>query len=237
MTKKFISNIDRVDFELFHGVCLSAQYNSGEYHLGLYKSLGISIPDEIRHARLTRAAEFLAGRYLSALCLNSLQSKITSVAVGLNREPIFPKGFIGSISHSHGFVICMVSKQTQHAVSGIDVEYMLEGVTCGDIYAYVINTSEQFLIDKETHSPNLIVTLFFSIKESVFKALFPFLNKFFDFNALSIIEVNWESCMWSAVLNYSLTEQLHKGKKVKGGFKIDEYKVISWINLIEGVVQ
>lgn len=227
-----IKGLNKNNLELFHGVCLSAQYNINEYHADMYKSLGIFMPNEIKHAKDIRAAEFLAGRYLAALCLSSLQAKTTSVAIGANREPIFPKGFIGSISHSHDFVICMVSKQTDHVTCGIDVEHILEEKACHEIHAYVINAAERRLISRETHALNLMVTLSFSIKEAVFKALFPLVNKFFDFNTLDILEINWQCHTWSARLNYALTEQLHNGMKLKGNFAVDEYKVISWVNSI-----
>ena len=67
------------------------------------------LPEPLRAAAPKRQREFLAGRHCAA---HALRTAGLPETVGLqDRAPIWPKGAVGSISHSDARVVAVVSKR------------------------------------------------------------------------------------------------------------------------------
>jgi 4'-phosphopantetheinyl transferase EntD len=128
-----------------------------------------------------RKKEFRAGRHSAHSALSQLQAPWHPLLRGEKRQPLWPSGFLGSITHCRGSCVAVCAKSEDLAGVGIDVE-PLEPLPKGvDRY---IHTAK----DDETISANsaLPERLIFSAKESIYKCYFPLIEQFMEFQSVSL---------------------------------------------------
>lgn len=135
-----------------------------------------------------RRKEFSSGRILAQRCLTSLGQQLTPIGCGVNREPLWPNGAVGSIAHTGTFttaVVCLPNKKLQTAGIGIDAE--LCGRLDADIWPTVFTPPEIESLEQESPlEKNLMATCMFSAKEAVYKAQFPLTRRFIEFDEVAI---------------------------------------------------
>lgn len=158
-------------------------------------SLGRAVPSRIH--------EFAAGRCCSRAALARLGISSGPVLVGSHREPLFPPGVVGSITHTRDFCAAAVALKGRTVSLGIDAEAnqtLPEGV--GEL---VMEAAELQEFSGVVLAPEIAVdALLFSAKESVFKAVFPFARTYFGFEdcvvlpprAPGTLRVHRESRVW-----------------------------------------
>ena len=123
------------------------------------------------HGRRVRRAEFLAGRRCASELLSALGSLCTGVPVGPNGRPVWPAGYVGSISHSEGLAIAAVNRTCNVDGIGIDCQKLLTQEVAARVAGLVARRCECGTSLSE--APTL-VTVLFSVKESAFKAVSQF---------------------------------------------------------------
>lgn len=135
----------------------------------------------LHKAVVKRQAEFVAGRKLAQQALKQIgQGYDRPIAIGTHREPIWPAGITGSIAHCDGWAVCTVLK-AEHLSLGIDIEHRLEYQTASEVQA-MIGTAQEWALLAQQFDLASAVTLLFSAKESLFKALFPQVQIYLDFS-------------------------------------------------------
>lgn len=112
-----------------------------------------------------RKAEHLAGRIAAVLALREFGLK-TVPGIGEHRQPLWPEGLFGSISHSATTALAVVSP---HPV-GLDIEAIFTPHTAADLADSIVDNREQLLLQISPEPFPLALTLAFSAKESVYKA-------------------------------------------------------------------
>ena len=135
------------------------------------------LPEEERHvvsAVPKRRREFSSGRGCARRALAQLGIPDGSFAIDRreDRTPIWPDGFIGSISHTAGHCAAVVSRNDSVLGIGIDAE---DGSPLKpEIAARICRPGELArLASLGTHDPLRWAKLVFSAKESFYKAHFP----------------------------------------------------------------
>ncbi|HEY3590530.1 MAG TPA: enterobactin synthase subunit EntD [Buttiauxella sp.] len=160
--------------------------------------------NRLSHAVNKRKAEHLAGRIAAnqALKFHGIMDYIPGI--GLHREPCWPPGFTGSITHSGNVALATVitDNPLQRTGLGIDFEEIITPQVAEDIYGGIIDCAEKELIGTSSFPFNYALTLVFSAKESLFKALFRHVGRYFDFSAVSITEIDGQ--LLTLTLNHSL---------------------------------
>ncbi len=157
--------------------------------------LGLALPVTLDKAVQKRKAEFLAGRYCARAALAQLDGSLAvNIGIGANREPLWPPGFVGSITHTHGYASAIVARQAQVRALGLDSESWIDAQKVASVSPQILSprdnhTGQMHLFD----SPSHYLTLVFSAKESLFKCLFPLVNRFFDFQAAIITPLPGDS--------------------------------------------
>jgi 4'-phosphopantetheinyl transferase EntD len=126
-----------------------------------------------------RQREFRAGRNAAHTALNQLGAPTGPLLRGNRRQPLWPKGFLGSISHCADKCVAVCAMEGGIAGLGIDVE-PLKPLSQG--IAGYINTEEESAF-MEQHS-DLPARLIFSAKESLYKCYYPLLKRFFGFQSV-----------------------------------------------------
>lgn len=160
---------------------LSDLEDQWENHLGL-------LPENSERFAEKRKKEFIAGR-LCALNSLSILNKDFNLAppVGENREPLWPSGIVGAISHTKIQAAAIVSKNLSHL--GIDIEAIIEPERFNKISTQFIAETERGIICDDPYRGTIV----FSAKESLFKALYPSVKTFFGFLDAQVIEITRNS--------------------------------------------
>jgi len=226
----YIRNISKQKLQNFPGVYYQCEYSSGLYSDSMVNELlGSNLPQSLSKAVTKRKAEFVAGRYMAKRALTSLKSKDITVGISKNREPIWPQSFTGSISHTQDIAICAVTCSDQIKSLGIDVENILNKKVCANIAASILTQPEYRLIGSLQNPDENILTLIFSAKESLFKALYSEVGYYFDFSAAKVISINYKTGRFTIELIKHLTPLLPNGSLFNGAFKFDKHRVFTMI--------
>lgn len=126
-----------------------------------------------------RTRDFAAGRQAAAEALAALTGRAPPpVGRRPGGAPEWPCGIVGAISHSDGLAVALVGCAERYAGLGVDLERVVAdpaGIAPG-----VLTAPERVWLDA---SDPLAVTLAFSAKETLFKALWPVAGCFFGFEA------------------------------------------------------
>lgn len=172
----------------------SCQHRWQRYNHSCYGRYNIQKPIQLAKATAKRHCEFIAGRYCAIQAIRRLQrspwgNRRQQIGLYPDRSPLWPKGIIGSISHSKDRAMAVVGSIQSYAGLGIDCESLLTDSVARDIGDLILTPLEQELLLKRVMEYGFMVTLAFSAKESLFKALSPSvspINSFHDFSIASI---------------------------------------------------
>ena len=141
---------------------------------------------QLANAGRKRKTEHLAGRIAAVSALKS-QGMTSVPGIGINGEPLWPEGISGSITHSANVAMAIVS---ENSLMGIDCEVILDEKEAIEIKEGVIEAAEDTLLQNSELTFSLALTLTFSAKESLFKALFPRVNTFMGFETARVTSLS-----------------------------------------------
>lgn len=166
-----------------HRVCFEPAAFSPE----CFGAQGIILPASLQGAAPKRLGEFLAGRLAAREALRPFGLAGCCVAIGAAREPLWPEGVEGSISHSRlageGVALCAV-RPGQEGI-GLDLEAWLDGDQGAQFWPGIMDGEEWGRLEAGAHDAQLSLaeglTLVFSAKESLFKGLYSRVGRYFDF--------------------------------------------------------
>lgn len=206
------------------------------YGLDLSKTQHLHIDQELEHplkiaqARVERKNEYLCGRVLAQAVLNhhfGLDQPITSMHEHL---PIWPSHVLGSISHSQNKLIVALSNNAIYL--GIDIEYWVTSEFAQES-AHLVLTPSEFNLWKtracEFFDFARYLSLIFSVKESLYKAVYPTAKQYIDFLEASIVDINFEN--QTLTLNF-LPEIQHRYQLLErydGGWTIEQDHIMTWV--------
>ncbi|MGZ7443455.1 4'-phosphopantetheinyl transferase family protein [Paenibacillus sp. TH7-28] len=134
-------------------------------------------------AVLKRRKEFSLGRQAAHEAYSHLTRRhAVPVLRGPYREPLWPEGVIGSLSHSGPAAIAAVGWKKHYAGIGIDIEFITRTLS-SDIACRVCDHTELDWVKSasDNAASQLRLHTVFSAKEAVFKAFFPMEYVMLDF--------------------------------------------------------
>lgn len=138
-----------------------------------------ALPHALSRAVPKRQAEYLAGRYCAALALRRLGAD-EQVGIRPDRSPRWPDGCIGSISHCEGHALAVVARATDYRSLGVDLEDQLDDETSEQVGGMVLSP-EEWLHQPPGWTRNRFLTLAFSAKEALYKAIYPLCGRVLEF--------------------------------------------------------
>jgi enterobactin synthetase component D len=154
-------------------------------------------------------SERLAGRQCAAMALTRAGAPSGEVGTNADGSPIWPAGFIGSITHTSGFASACVSGLGELAGVGIDTEEVLDGAGSRDIRDTVATRDELARIQGSSAlDESSLVTLVFSAKESVYKCVAPITKQFLEFHDVELLEVDFRAGAFVARIHKTLSVPL-----------------------------
>lgn len=176
------------------------------------------MPDAVVRAVPKRQYEFILGRLAAGVLLieNGIPVEVSWIG-SWQRQPLWPNGMIGSISHSNQLVFVTIRPKGCGADSmGIDIEYLHQDSKSMMAINACFTHKERALL--EQFENGLIIG--FSMKESLFKCLNPIVGIFFDFLDAEITYIDVISGNVGLVLLCHLGEGLHCGSRIQGEYRI-----------------
>lgn len=134
-----------------------------------------------------RKAEFAAGRAYARAALEALGCRKQSIPVAPDRRPIWPTGFVGSITHSG--LYCAVAAAPSSSYLGIGIDFEPAIPLERRLYTLVGRDEERREFPHSIRTESGFLDrgkLVFSAKEAVFKACYPVCLQWFDFLDASV---------------------------------------------------
>lgn len=184
-------------------ILLLSDFDLNAFDMGLYESHQIDHPQSLSKAVEKRQAEYLAGRLLAQDAFERLGKPAAQIPIGKDRAPQWPQGLSGSISHTQGQVACLMTTRAAH-FAGIDIERDLTENSLKSVKKVTLQPRELEFLAHQTVLPEAqLAGAIFSAKETLFKALYPIVQRFFGFDAAVLVALT------DSALRLELTEGLH----------------------------
>ncbi|ECO8339960.1 4'-phosphopantetheinyl transferase superfamily protein [Salmonella enterica] len=232
--KVFIKSSVRVNMPFFPGCIILCQFDISAWDDVLFTRENIFLPMSIQTSVSKRRAHYFAGRVAAKSALSKIGIENFILLNGKHMEPLWPRNIVGSLSHSEKFAACAVHRSFRSSGVGIDVESVLSRESARDILDLVVGDRENELIYNSIFDCTMMLTLIFSAKESLFKALYPHVRYYFDFDVASVVAVDFFNKTFTLMLTRSLTPELLVGDIFTGYFRFIESEVITFIYFNHG---
>ncbi|WP_137818371.1 4'-phosphopantetheinyl transferase [Pseudomonas sp. 2FG] len=178
-----------------------------------------------------RQTEFLAGRLCAREALQRLIGSDAVPAVGADRAPQWPTGVTGSITHSHGWAAAIVARRENWRGLGLDVETLMSTARAERLLGEILTAAEQQRIRRlAPEQLGFFVTLSFSLKESLFKALYPLVQQRFYFEHAELLA--WSDSGHARLrLLKDLSPEWSRGRELDGQFSLFDGRLLSLVGV------
>lgn len=166
------------------------QFDPTAVSLDSFVHAGIDCPQSIARSVAKRQAEFFCGRLVAreALRREGVTTWLSPIGIGASHEPLWPSGVAGSLSHSRDIAAVVVAPARRYPALGLDVEFVVGGATRDAVAGMALDRDELGLLSSAGAADSFDerITLAFSAKESLFKAAFPAVGRYFYFDAARV---------------------------------------------------
>ena len=173
----------------------------------------ITFPTKLCKAVTKRRAEFLAGRICAKHALKQINITHFQLVSGEERAPVWPPKITGSITHTRNIAMAICCADPKVQGIGIDVERMMGSDQEEKLQSQIINQNEADVFAQLKAVNANPLTLVFSAKESIYKALYASVGKFFGFDAAQLISFNGFEMLFS--ITQDLSDKVYKGMTIK----------------------
>ncbi len=134
-----------------------------------------------------RRHEFAAGRACAREALGAIGYAPMPILRAASSAPLWPKGILGTISHSHTWAGAAVARAEHLAGIGLDIETV--GRVTKNIARKVLTGAESALFHNlPAEEQKAFLALLFSAKEAVYKCLSPFVSAHMGFHDAEILK-------------------------------------------------
>ncbi|HET8791401.1 MAG TPA: 4'-phosphopantetheinyl transferase superfamily protein [Modicisalibacter sp.] len=190
----------------------------------------IVAPEAIARAAPKRRMEFLAGR----LCAREALHRLTGIAhvpvVAQTKAPVWPAGLVGSITHSGDLAAALVAPTRIYRGLGLDAENVLSNQRTQRLAGQILTPFErEWLATLPTDQHGHFATLAFSLKESLFKALFPLVGVRFYFQDAQLIAWDSETQQATLQLLKPLSSSWPAASQLRGQYTLLDGYLISMV--------
>lgn len=213
-------------------LCL-VRFDAAAFQFSSFAAAGIACPAAIAASVRKRQAEFFFGRLAARLALRRIDAALGDVTVGIGaaREPAWPAGVAGSITHDGRFAAAVALRGVGGV--GIDVEAVVAGDALQALTAVAVSPGElDYLRTLAGPLPlATLLTLVFSAKESLYKGAFAAVGRFFDFGAARVSCLDLENRTVALTLQEELPAPFCRGSTwiVDVDFVRDDTVVTSFV--------
>lgn len=227
----FIPSFERLNLDDYPGQVARCRFSLAHYQDDCFAAIDMTFPDHLARAVPKRRAEYLAGRYLARALLAPLGFADFTLLPGEDRAPQWPPGIAGALSHNADTALCAVHPETGLGGVGLDVETLIPAARAQELQRAIVSEAESAQLHTHPQPFNHLLTLAFSAKESLFKALYPQVRCYFDFLDARLITLDTQRQTFELELLKTLTPQCHAGRRFSGRYWQEGDDVTTFIYL------
>lgn len=198
-----------------------------------WKALARSFPTQLPFAdtgrwgrmKPKRQATFLAGRQALAMAFQHRSQNVNFIDSGDRGQPLLPENLRGSISHKDGLAIGFAGPPLAGTL-GVDLESIEPNRL--HLSRRILTTEEQARLNdlpQEKRWPHLARV--FSLKEALYKALYPHLQRFVGFQEVALQR---HQGIWEAILGFPEAPRV---QAELDSIRLDEEKILSLVRVTE----
>jgi enterobactin synthetase component D len=222
-------NIKKIEKQInFNEIIIPKIFNNKIRHIsGTFDpnvELSLSLPSNFPNYSKRRLNEFLAGRICALKALNGLVYYKEILPIKKDKLPDWPSGTTGSISHTSNTVSAVVSHSNNNFFLGLDLENIFEEITAERLEPEVLSKSERRYLNLDDYAR--VITLIYSAKEAVFKAVNSIKITFLDFKEIEITSLDFSTNFFEA----KLLKPIFKNK-LNGRFAFSNSQVITGLEI------
>lgn len=188
----------------------------------------LPLPAQLHRAVSKRQREYRTGRLCAsaALCAAGYPRAFYP-EMGNDRLPVWPAGWLGSISHSGEFAAAAVVPASACTMIGIDIQQRVMLTTLTEIQSLIAQPEELARFDAADAGMRLL--LIFSGKESLYKALYPQVRQIQDFDAAELMQVSADALEFR--LTHPWSAKWRADTRISVRFAVfDQYVVTAVVN-------
>lgn len=177
-----------------------------------------------------RQAELAAGRTAARQALEQLGIAATPVLKGPGGEPLWPDRIVGSITHAGEWALAIVARPEHSAGIGIDLEELSRYFP--ELIDEIAFDEERTRIEGLEESARAHAAMeVFAVKESIYKAFFPRVGRFFGFDAVRVMPA---AGGYQAAFVESLDPAYPPGDHIDIGIRWFDDLILAWLVLPPG---
>ncbi len=209
-------------------VLVSCAFDPARLAADDFQRAGIVQTPALQRSVAKRQAEYLAGRVCARAALKRLDGRDHVPATHEDRSPIWASGVHGAITHGQGWAAAVVVAHDDCGGVGLDVESLLSDERAERLAGEILTPAELQRLDRG--QLGLTVTLTFSLKESLFKTLYPLTGTRFWFEDAEVLD-------WSADgdarlrLLADLSPTWRAGQEIQGQFQVERGQLLSLVSV------
>lgn len=233
MSVEFLSHLQQhwpFPAELPNCTLVSTCFNQAALTPELIAECSIDLPK----ASNKRQAEFLAARLCARKAL-SIQTGFASLPTQQadSRIPLWPAQSCGSMSHSHSLAAALVGDNQAWQGLGLDIEKPLQLMRAQRLAKSILTTDEHNrFVGLDSTQQAIYLTLVFSFKESLFKALNPLTGSYFGFQDAQVLDLSAATSGHARLrLAKDLTTDWPAGSELKGQFAQLHGSVVTLVSI------
>ncbi|EJL89404.1 4'-phosphopantetheinyl transferase [Pantoea sp. GM01] len=164
------------------------EFDQHHWHAELHHSWQLPLPTSLESAVTKRKAEFLASRWLVQQRVAQLDEPDFVLRNAPDRSPLWPAGIQASLSHTRNIAIFAATRDP--LCIGVDVEQIMAEETADETAELLMSAAEKQRLLAQPLPFAQSATLLFSLKESLYKALWPQLHQPMDFLQAEVVELD-----------------------------------------------
>lgn len=185
----------------------------------------LPFPPSLRQAVKKRRAEYLASRWLARKVMGQLGTADFMLQNHSDRSPRWPPGVQASLSHTDGAVALAVTQQP--LCIGVDIESVMSLRTAEETAALLMNDQEEIRLRALPLPFSQAATLLFSLKESLYKALWPQLHQPMDFPQACLLEADVATGKAALALNHTFSPAFAAGTRLEAEFELEADRILT----------
>lgn len=187
--------------------------------------LTIPLPSSLARAVPKRQAEFLAGRYCAYKASAALNHPLTALAIREDRSPDWPTALIGSITHTTGIAACLTGLASHYRGLGVDMEWLVTEQSAEALRSQIVTDTDKSTLDAMADEKTGL-TLLFSAKEAVYKAIHPTVRRYVDFKEVSCLAQHEDNLVFGC--EPALRAELPGTETLKVNYRVEHGLVTTW---------
>jgi enterobactin synthetase component D len=192
--------------------------------------LGVALSEGLRRAVPKRQAEYIAGRWCAAVAIRSLEEGFAGQIESVERAPLWPAGFVGSITHTKSFAWAAVARTRDLRGVGVDAETIPSSGGVEAIKRVATSPDDDPAPEGDAVAEAIHYALLFSAKESLFKCLHPLVGKMFWYGDAAVAFVPGAG-RFRATLKTELDAEFREGTTLEGSYSVGEGRVYTAVTV------